>query len=484
MRNLAKLMTLSAALVAFGCGSDSENFNGGFPANPTPVAAPIAVADTFQVVGNGVLTGSVTANDTLNGATVTTVQNPSNSGGTVAITAVGQLTYTPPLNAANVNDTFTYTLSNSAGSSTATVTVQIQARGFFVKNDVAATGSGTQTNPFKTLAEAVTAATGVNGAQIVVFRGDGTATGQNAAVALGANQAIVAQDPANLPTISGPITLAGNCTLANLRLVGAVGDAVTGSGIVGATLQNVTIANSTINGLNLNNATGNLLLSGLNFANNGRAGLTMAGNSGTLNLTASNWTATNTVGNATEANLTGNAVVNASFDQMDFSQLGATNPNLANSGTGFFWDPRNTSNVTLRVSNFHQDTGGEAIAFQTHDSSTSALVVSNANVTNGIGGAMFIDAFNSSLLKTRITNCSLLGNFTGQFGGLFLGSDNSAQVAARLNGNTSDKYEFLQASASVFQVENLTGFAGENSGPLSIVGAVLNAALGSLGIPN
>ena len=134
MRDVARVLSLTAALLVVGCGSDDQTFNYGpfFPGgNPPPgTAVPVAVADSFSVLGNGLLTGTVTANDTLNGAVVTTFQNPSNSGGTVAINAAGQLAYSPPAGQSNVSDTFTYTLSNSAGSSTATVTVAIGARLF------------------------------------------------------------------------------------------------------------------------------------------------------------------------------------------------------------------------------------------------------------------------------------------------------------------------------------------------------------------
>ena len=81
------------------------------------MAAPIAVADSFNTLGNSVLTGSVTANDTINGATVNPFQNPSTSGGTVVINSAGGLTYTPAANVSNIVDTFTYTLSNSGGTS-------------------------------------------------------------------------------------------------------------------------------------------------------------------------------------------------------------------------------------------------------------------------------------------------------------------------------------------------------------------------------
>lgn len=64
------------------------------------------------------------------------------------------------------------------------MTVRIGAPGYFVKNDVATTGNGSESSPFKTLAEAVTAAGAVSGAQIVLFRGDGTSTGLSGPVQL------------------------------------------------------------------------------------------------------------------------------------------------------------------------------------------------------------------------------------------------------------------------------------------------------------
>lgn len=101
MRNITTTLTLTAALFAIGCGSDDTNYNyGGFFPSPTSspiVSAPTAVADSFSTLGNSVLSTSVTANDTLNGATVTAFQNPGNAGGTVAISSAGTLTYTPRL---------------------------------------------------------------------------------------------------------------------------------------------------------------------------------------------------------------------------------------------------------------------------------------------------------------------------------------------------------------------------------------------------
>jgi hypothetical protein len=481
MRHIARALSLTAALLVVGCGNDDQNFNYGWY-NPggggTPgVVAPVAVADSFSVPSGGTLTGSVTANDTLNGATVTAFQNPSASGGAVAVTAAGQLTYTPPTGQTNISDTFTYTLSNSAGSATATVTVAVGARGFFVKNDVASTGSGSQASPFKTLLEATTAASGINGAQIVVFRGDGTSTGQNVPVALSANQGIVAQDPTNQPTISGPINLASNTTLSNLRLVGTTGgDAVIGTGIAGATLSNLTIANTTVNGVNMTNPTGTLTMTGMSFTNIGRAAFPLSINAGVLTIAASNWTATNTVGNVSETFVAGGAIVNAAFWQVVLNQIGASN-----FGTGFEWDAGGTSNVTLRITSLRFDTGGNGLFFSSRDTSNTAVLVNAANITNGVDRAIILNALNSSSLKTRVTDCLLVGNFQG-----FRATANlSAQFCARLTGNTSDRYDFSNASALPMLVENLPGLSSnpDNIGATNTTGTVQNAAVDSCGIP-
>lgn len=481
MRNFARILSWTAALLVVGCGSDDQTFNYGpfFPGgNPPPgTAAPVAVADSFSVLGNGLLTGTVTANDTLNGAVVTGFQNPSNSGGTVAINAAGQLAYSPPAGQSNVSDTFTYTLSNSAGSSTATVTVAIGARGFFVKNDVAVTGTGSQASPFKTLLEATTAAAGINGAQVVVFRGDGTASGQSVPVALSANQAIVAQDPANQPTISGPITLASNTTLTNLRLVGTTGgDAVIGTGIAGATLSNLTIANTTVNGVNMTNPTGTLTMNGLAFSNIGRAAFPLSMNAGALTIAASNWTATNTVGNVSEAVFTGTASVDSTFNQMVFTNIGA-----GSLGTGFEWDTRNTSNATLRTTNLNFNTGSNAIFFTSRDTSSTAVLVSSAVVTNGLSEGIYLTGTGSSSLKTRLVGSILTGNVQG-FRAESLGN---AAVCARLLGNSSDRYNFSGGSTLPITVENLPALSGpDNVGVTNTTGSVVNAAIDSCGIPS
>jgi hypothetical protein len=416
----------------------------------------------------------VLGNDTPNTAVPTLQTQPTR--GTVNFNQNGSFVYTPAAGQSNVTDTFTYNLNNGFGSSSATVTIQIGALAFFVNNQANAGGTGSQAQPFNTLGAAVGAATGVNGAQIVVFRGSGTSTGQNTPVTLGANQSIVAQDPANPPTISAPITLANNTTLSGLRLVGTTGgDAVIGTGVSNVTLTNLLIDQTVANGVNLTNPSGTVTMNNLTVSNVGRAVFPLSTNGGTLNLVANNWTVTNTVGNVSEVNLTGASVVNATFDGMVFTTIGTAFPRA----TGFEWDARNTTNATLRVNNYRFDTGQNGVFFNSRDSSSTAVLLSSANITNCTDRGTTLNALNSSSLKTRVTN----SRFEGNLQGFRATSSSNAALCARLVGNRSDTYQFTGSSTVPLLVENLPGIPTENTGPAVTAGTVNNAAIDSCSIP-
>mgnify|MGYP003608099317 FL=1 len=479
MRHIAKALTLTAALCAMGCGSDDNNFSyGPFP-NPTttPINPPTAVADSFTTLGNSVLTGSVTANDTLNGATVTAFQNPSNSGGSVAITAGGQLPYTPPLNSANVNDTFTYTLTNSAGSSTATVTVQIGARGFFVKNDVTTTGTGTQSNPFKTLAEAVTAA-GVNPAEIVVFQGDGTSTGLNTAVALATSQVLRAFD-GNAPTLTGPVTMANNTTLSGVKINGSGNVQATGSPR-NFTVQNCTISNTTSDGLAFTNVVGNVSLRNNALTNNGGRGLAVRNNAGLSNFTIANQTVNNSTTDGVLVNITNTANVTWS----------ETNTTINRAGNGVAFAGNSWSVNTTQTSAFNATLTGclsdspslFGLLVDSFNSSNVTLVFDQGIVRNGQFQGFLLEALDSSTFKARISNTQTNQNGAG-FG---FEADNGdfALMCLRLVNVTSDVYRLGNNNPSApYNIENFAGFAAENTGSITQLGTINSVPIGSCGIP-
>ncbi|MBS2040607.1 hypothetical protein JST97_36810 [bacterium] len=464
MRRQAKVLTLTAALLVVGCGSDENGFSYGtfpLPTNSPGVVSSVAVADAFSTLGNSVLTGSVTANDTVNGATVTAFQNPSNSGGTVAITAGGQLTYTPPANVSNATDTFTYTLSNSVGSSTATVTVTIGARGFFVKNDAPAGGSGTQTSPFNTLAGAVAAATGVNGAAIVVFRGDGTSTGLNTPATLSANQSLRGQDPANPPLLTGPITLTSGNTLSDLSCSGSVPAVINATNASAGNISAVNITTSGNKAVFLGNSTGTWTIQNSRFANANLGALDATCSTGTLTWTVQNCTFTNCFGSVV-GNLTtgGTAIQTLTVTNNTFNNGRAQEVGLTGLTTG--------TNVTLTMTNNTVNGGGTALRGLDILSANTCNVTASVknNVINGCtGDAILVNAVGASTCAARINNNTITGNNLGGLSdSLTAGNNNSASLRLALDGNTANSYLLRGGAAVQTFVENLATLTTRNTG--------------------
>lgn len=479
MRNFAKILTLTAAMLAVGCGSDDESFNFANFVTGNPAQAPIAVADTFSVLGNGVLTGFVTANDTINSATVTSFQNTGNSGGTVVINSIGQLTYTPPAGQTNIVDTFTYTLSNSVGNSTATVTVNVGARGFFVKNDVAVTGTGTQSNPFKTLAEAVAAANGVVGAQIVLFRGDGSNTGLNTGFTLGTNQGISSLDPANTANITGPINVTTGNTIKDLRIIGTVGSAVNGTNSSGGSLTNVLIDGATVRGVSLTNSTGTFTVSNSTIRNTVSHGIVASADTGSLV-----WS----VNSSTFANVTGQDVFSNTSTSASQNVTVAGSSSTGGTLQFLFVDANTSGPVGVNLSNntvVGSGSKARGLSINTHSATALSAIVSNNNVTGCIADGMTIFAEDSSRVKARFSGNRTLGNQINRGLSVVTSSGGGISFGGVFVNNVSDQFVLIQNGTSIFAVENLSQFntASNNTGTLNQTGTIQDAASGSLGIP-
>ena len=159
-----------------------------------------------------------------NTATVVNVQSPTTRGGTITANADGSFTYNAPA-LGNTTDTFSYTIQNAGGSATGTATVTLLGRGFFVNNQAAPGGTGTQQAPFQNLAQVQAAAAGVNGAEIVVFQGDGANNGYNTAFALGANQTLRGFSQVTTPLLTGPVSFSSGNRLEDVRVSGTPGAA-------------------------------------------------------------------------------------------------------------------------------------------------------------------------------------------------------------------------------------------------------------------
>jgi len=486
MRNFAKVMTLTAALMAFGCGSDDGSFNnGGFNPNPNPnpVAVPTAVADAFQVLGGGILTGSVTSNDTLNGATVTAFQNPGTAGGTVAISAAGTLTYTPPTNGANLVDTFTYTIGNAAGSSTATVTVNVGAKGLFVKNDVPVSGSGSQASPFKTLAEAVTAAVN-NGDQIVLFRGDGTNTGLNTGFTLKPGQGISSLDPAIPANITGPIQLTSGNSVSNLRIGATAGTAINATNASNGSITGVTVDSPTGRAVALHNATGTFAINNCTILTPGFTGIESQCSTGSLIWSVNRTAFVGSVVGPVVGNTTGNAAQNMTISNSSFVNVplnvDAMFVDCETAGTNF---GLNVNNNTVSGGGI---TGSGVSVFSGGSTNLLSLVSAN-NITGCVGEGIAIGVGGSSVSKARFTGNRTTGNALNEDLKVFLTGAATQSFGGVFQNNVSDRFVFLQNNLGPFQIEQFSQFnspaAGNNTGVNTTTGTIIDVPAGSLNIP-
>jgi len=463
MRDFAKILTLSAALLAVGCGSD-ETFNFG-PFNPGGTGqVPIAVADNFQVLGNGILTASVTANDTLNGATVSTFQNTGTAGGTVAISSGGALIYTPPLNSANIVDTFTYSLLNSAGASTATVTVNVGAKGLFVKNDVAATGTGTQANPFKTLHEAVLAAPATGGT-IAIFRGDGTSTGLATAETLPTNVTVQAVDPANAPLVTGPWNLSGNNSLTSLNFSATAPAAINATNAANGTLSSLNVTTTGNNAAFLGNSTGTWTIQNSRFANANFGALLAQCSTGTLSWSVLNCTFDNCFG-GTVANATGTATQTVTVRQNVFTQGRDDQMFLSSRATGI---------LTAVVTNNTVNGAGTALRGIDMESRASGNITASisGNAITGCTSEGFLGQFvEMSNVAVRLNSNQFTGNALND--GFLLGNGTgTGTVRIALDGNTSDRYTMTNGGGPTpIIVENLATLTTRNIGVFDNTGVV------------
>ncbi len=241
--------------------------------------APIAVADSFNAVGNtqlfvGVTPGSTPARsvggsvldsdtDAENNTplTIGTV-NTAGTAGTVAMNSDGTFTFTPNAGFAGPTS-FTYTTVDSVGAVSApgTVTINVANRVWYVDNAAGLGGDGRSNSPFDSLAD-VTGATGPDAAGDIIYVHTGgsnygggmalltnqTLTGQGIALVV---NTFTLQAAGSRPTIentgasNNAITLANDVTVDGLNVdtTDVVARGVFGTSITNATIgSNVTIS--------------------------------------------------------------------------------------------------------------------------------------------------------------------------------------------------------------------------------------------------
>lgn len=477
-KHIALATSLLSGLLVAGCGDSDSGipFGGNTGTNPAnPIAAPTAGNLAFSVLGSSSTTATA-ANGILsvgnpNTATVVNVQSPTTRGGTITANADGSFTYNAPA-LGNTTDTFSYTIQNAGGNSTGTATVTLLGRGFFVNNQAAPGGTGTQAAPFQTLAQGVGAAAGVSGAEILVARGSGAAYADT--VTLSNNQVLRAQDTSTAPLLGGTVTVGSNCTLNALSFQNSPTAAIIASGVTGGTFSNLTITSPGTDGIAMTNPNGSLTVRNVQIAN---VGAGAAGQcfplitSTSVNVAIDNVTASNINRAIFLGNVSGAATVNESVSN--------SAANIA--ANSIDWTINGTSNVTLSATNINQSAGSSGVSFLCFDNTRTAALLNNLNITNCTAEGIFLVASNTSILKSRLQNSRLTGNGNG---GYEISSSETSQACLRLTNNTSDRYRFFQFDNSTLTVENFPSLTTENTGVSQVqVGTVTSVAVGNCQIP-
>lgn len=462
-------VTLAATLLITGCGGSDDDFN--IPINP--IGQPVAVNDSFNVIGNGQLQQAapgVLANDTPNGATLTLATNPGL--GAVTVNNDGSFTYTPNAGQANTTDTFTYTLTNAAGSSTATVTIQIGQLGSFVDNSAPAGGDGSRQLPFQTLAQAA-AANGANPVVFVVAPGSGAYT-EN--LSLQPGQSIQSSN-AGQATINGRLTLSANNRVSNLRLLNSPGTAINATNASDGSIDQVTIEGATGTGSSLVNATGTFTFSRCTLNNIASHGLIASADNSSLT-----WTVSDTNFN----NISGVVAVGTNITNTAAQNITVNNCTGTNVDKFVVVDANTTgTNVGLNMNNNTANGGtGRGLDILLQGSSNFLGLVAGNTITGMDFEGILGDISGTAQARMRFTNNRTENNLPNR-GVVISHSGGNPNTGAIFNGNTSDGYSFLQNGFGTFAIGDFAQFsaASANVGAFATSGTINDVPENTLGIP-
>ena len=482
MKKTSLVAALLAGAFLAGC-SDSDSgipFGGNTGNTPNnPITAPTAGNIAFSVLG-GSATTATAANGILsvgnpNTATVVNVQSPTTRGGTIAANADGSFTYNAPA-LGNTTDTFSYTIQNAGGSATGTATVTLLGRGFFVNNQAAAGGTGTQQAPFQNLAQVQAAAAGVNGAEIVVFQGDGTNNGYNTAFALGANQTLRGFSQAATPLLTGPVSFSSGNRLEDVRISGTPGtaSAVNAVGASNGIINRVAISNCTSAG-NLTDATGTWTISNGNVQNMNQQGFVTLSSVGNLNWTVSNSSFNNATFCAVCSAPTGAAIQNLTVSGCSAANGG---------GAEFIMQPNTTGTaIGLNINNCTVNGGGSTVrGIDVSIQGTTAFtaLLTGNNITGCTAEGIQVGVQSNSTARVKFDRNQTLGNLFNQGMNIFNGGN--ATLCSVFSNNTSDRFLLGQNGVGTFGVELFAGFTTRNTGTLS-AGNITDLAAGACGLP-
>ena len=434
-----------------------------------PVAGAVsfsgAVGNTVFGVGTSPATpsttsaGSVLSNSSdQDGDAITAVAGAlsTTGGGSVAMNADGTFTYTPAAGFTG-DDTFTFTVSDGALTNTGTATIHVVNRVWYVKNNDAGANDGRSNSPFHTLAQAQTASS--TGDTIYVFKGDGTATGQNAGIALKSGQSLVGET--HDLVIGGATLFTGNA--ANRPLITASSGAVVGladsTTVVGlaanpnGSANGISGGGSITTGATVNDLTINDTATTGDIGPVRGQGISLAGSTGTVAIT-------NTTVGVTSSGATGSVL-----DGM-----------MVTGSSG-------TLNLTLTGDSFAV-TSQDAVANDAVNITASATATINPTVTATTISAARGDVFQlidgdssaSTLVFTGNTVSDNNGNIVGGGGVFTITAGGGASPAAHLNFDIEND-TFRDALGNAVEL-------GNNSGNNVVRGTFSHNTVGVQGVDN
>jgi hypothetical protein len=413
-----------------GVGTDLAVIGGKFLVtnNTTPTFTVNGnIQKSFSSV-NGLIDGRFQA---LMGATLSAnLSGTPTNGSDVIINADGSLSINPKVNL-RTTDGFNYNVSDGSCTSKlrpASISIQ-NAETWFVKNDIAISGDGRFTSPFKTLLEAQNISS--TGDSIYVFNGDNTTTGQNAGITLKASQKLLGQ---------GMALIVGGDTIVTAGLSAKIGNA-TGNGVT----------------LNTNNELRGLDITTSGVGNNGIS------SSGFGTLTAGNVSISSSSGPA--LNLT-NGTLNSTFTSISSSNSSTVGINLNNiSGTlsiaggsisgssGVAFNAQGTLGTTSYAGSISKTSAGKVVS-----------------VSGATGGNLTLSG--NLLCNTSCTGLDVLNNTAGTitFSGSSKSFNTGTNTAINLSSNTGATINFTNGGLAI-ATTSATGFNAIGGGNVSTQGS-------------
>ncbi len=404
----ARATALGATEVRYLCGSSYAANNGVFipGAKTVGVASVLAylggnlkitdnTAFNFAATGNTQLsinaaTGLLSKYATLDGTALGSAAGGSSStnGGNLAIASDGSFNFTPKVDS-RINDSFSYSVAGcSAPALKAPVSVSNMV--WYVDSSAAAGGDGRSITPFQSLASVnASLATGSAGDYIYVKNGSTGGAGftlKNNQQLIGSGVALVVgantlQGAGTAPTMTSPITVAGNNTISGLTVGGI-------SGTVGGTLtvSSASVAAGAAQAVNLTGGTLAVNLTKVN-SSGGVNGIQLANTAGTFSVTGTGTTAGS--GGVLTTNTGDGVNLTTQFGTVTLKNMQITSPAnegvdaSANTGTNLL----HLEDVTVSTVSTSTTTANAGILYVGSGSSSNTLEVVGTVAVNAGNGA-------------------------------------------------------------------------------------------------